>query len=136
MTSYLVSCVRPAAAEDLDGMKAMADRHRDDLGFVRRGALAAGIARGEVLVMGEAGFCHYRTRRDGWHVVYEIVSEQRGTGRELLTAVPLPVRLKCPADAPANGFYAHLGGMLVGTETGKRRALNVWEFRAWPAASS
>lgn len=135
MTTYLVSCVRPAVAEDLDGIKAMADRHRNDLGFVRRGALVAGIARGEVLVMSEAGFCHYRTRRDGWHVVYEIVSEQRGTGRELLMAVPLPIRLKCPADAAANGFYARMGGVVVATEAGRRRPLNVWEFRAWPAAS-
>lgn len=131
MTTYMVSCVRLAEPDDLDGIKEIADRHRSDLGFVRRAALAAGIARGEVLVMGEAGFCHYRTRRDGVHVVYEIVSEERGTGRELLMAVPLPVRLKCPVDAAANGFYAHMGGVLVETEAGKQRSLNVWEFRAW-----
>lgn len=136
MNAAVAVWVRPATADDLDWVKAMADRHKRDLGFVRRGSLAAGIARGELLVRQEAGFCHYRTRGDGWHVVYEIVSEQSGTGRELLTAVPLPVRLKCPADAAANGFYARMGGMLVATETGKQRALNVWEFRAWPAASS
>lgn len=117
----------------------MADRHRRELGFVRRPALRDAIDRGGLLVTCAAtGFCHYRRRRDGWSTVYEVVSERRGSGRALLDAVPRPVRLKCPVDLAANGFYQHLGGSLVGVESGppagapggRRRALNVWTFGA------
>jgi hypothetical protein len=124
---------------DLDWIKAMADRHRAEVGFVQRAALAEGIARGEVfvvagqyvgLVASGCAFVHFHRRRDGWRTVYELCSEVPGCGRTLLAAVPRPVRLKCPVDLPANGFYERVGGTLARTEPGKRRALNVWE---WPA---
>jgi hypothetical protein len=119
--------VRLATAGDLDWIKAMADRHRRELGFVLRPALADGIARGEVLV-GDGGFCHYHRRRDDWHTVYELVSERPGTGSALLAAVPRPVRLKCPAGLAANGFYSRQGGVLVAVQPGVLRPLNVWEW--------
>lgn len=106
----------------------MADRHRSELGFVLRSALQAAIDRGELLVVEGHGFVHYHRRRDGWHTVYELVSEG-GVGRLLLDAVPRPLRLKCPADLPANAFYQFVGGTLVRTDPGKRRPLNVWEWR-------
>ncbi len=121
--------LRLATPADLDWIKAMADRHRGELGFVLRPALAEGIARGEVLAAADAsGFCHYHRRRDGWRTVYELVSEHPGTGSALLAAVPRPVRLKCPVALPANGFYLRQGGALAAVEAGKRRPLNVWEW--------
>jgi len=121
--------VRPATPDDLDWVKRMADRHKLEVGFVRRPALADAVDRGELLVgVGASGFLHYHRRRDGWHTVYEVVSEAPGTGRALVEAVPLPRRLRCPLDLPANAFYARLGGTLVQTEPGKRRPLNVWEW--------
>ena len=112
----------------------MADRHRHEVGFVLRPALAEAIERGELLVgIGASGFCRWHARRDGWQTVYELVSEARGTGRALLEAVPRPRRLRCPIGLPANEFYAHLGGTWVGLQPGKRRALVVWE---WPTSSS
>lgn len=121
---------RPAAPLDLDWIKAMADRHRAEVGFVLRPALAEGITRGEVFVVAPAGgFVHFHRRRDQWRTVYELVSETPGCGRTLLGAVPRPVRLRCPVDLAANVFYARVGGTLVRTEPGKRRALNVWEWR-------
>lgn len=118
--------MRRAVPDDLDWIKPMADRHRDALGFVTRAALASGT----LLVPDDgSGFVRFHRRRDGWHTVYDLVSERPGNGRLLLEAVPRPRRLRCPTDLAANGFYAHVGGRLVRTEPGRRRALNVWE---WP----
>lgn len=125
---WIAALPRQATSDDLPWIKTMADRHKPEIGFVVRGALAAAIARGELLVVEGAGFCHYHRRRDQWTTIYEIVSEQPGTGRLLLDAVARPLRLKCPVTLPANGFYAHLGGTRVRTEPGKSRALNVWEW--------
>lgn len=123
------SPVRKASARDLEWVKAMADRHRAELGFVLRPALVDAIGRGELLVVEGRGFCHYRTRRDGQHVVYELCSEDR-VGHALLESVPLPRRLKCPEDnRHANRFYHLAGGHLAGIERGKRRCLFVWEWR-------
>ena len=121
--------VRPATRSDLDWVKRMADRHRREVGFVLRPALVEAIERGELLVgIGASGFCRWHARRDGWQTVYELVSEAPGTGRELLAAVPRPLRLRCPWDLPANGFYARCGGILVAIQPGKRRPLNVWQW--------
>ncbi len=119
--------VRVAAVVDLEWIKAMADRHRVEIGFVVRAALVEGIARGEILVT-VGGFCHFHRRRDGWRTVYELVSESPGAGSALLAAVPRPVRLKCPVPLAANGFYRRMGGVLVAVEPGRRRPLNVWEW--------
>lgn len=129
MTLAALLAPRRATSADLDWVKRLADRHKREIGFVVRGALAAAIEREELLVCEGVAFCHYRTRRDGVAVIYEIVSEQPGCGRALLEATPRPTRLKCPVDLPANEFYARMGGTLVTTETGKVRALNVWEWR-------
>lgn len=124
--------VRPATVSDLDWVKRMADRHRREVGFVLRPALADAIERGELLVgIGASAFCRWHARRDGWHTVYELVSEAGagdGTGRALLDALPRPLRLKCPTDLEANGFYARCGGTLARVEPGKRRPLNVWQW--------
>ena len=128
-----MTAVRLATEDDLPWVKAMADRHRVEVGFVMRHVLAMAVARRELLVLDTRdGFCHYHRRRDGWATVYEVVSERRGGGRALLGNVPVPFRLKCLVDNErANGFYARVGGTIARTETGKRRALNVWEWRAW-----
>lgn len=121
--------VRLAQAADLFWVKAMADRHRAEVGFVLRAALEDGLARGELLVAA-GGFCHFHRRRDGWHTVYALVSEQSGTGSALLAAIPRPVRLRCPVTLAANRFYLRQGGALVAVEPGRRRPLNVWEWAA------
>ncbi len=131
--------IRKANASDLDAIKCIADANRNELGFVMRPALTEAQARGELLVAerGDAvvGFVNYRTLsrvRRGWHTVYEICVtggwRGQGIGAELLDAVPRPVRLKCPVDLPANGFYRVYGMHNVWTEQPDgRRALNVWQ---------
>lgn len=114
---------------------------RDYLPFVMRAQLADAAGRGSLLVAEDAdgvvvGFVHYRTRRDGWSVVYDLAvnpaAQGQGVGRALLYAVPAPVRLKCTADNPANRFYANAGMTLAASETAKSgRALNVYEAQRW-----
>jgi hypothetical protein len=100
----------------------MADRHRDEIGFLARAAFEEALDNQYLklhVASNRAGFCRWRKRkRDGVSVIYEIVSEKRGAGRALLMSVPLPLRLKTPIDLPANGFYEHMGGHLERVEEG------------------
>lgn len=120
--------VRLATVDDLGWVKAMADRHRVELGFVLRPALTEAIAREELLVVTGKGFCHYHERRDAWHTVYELCSEDH-VGRLLLDAVPRPRQLKCPEDNKhANRFYFLAGGHLAAILPGKKRRLFLWTW--------
>lgn len=123
--------VQTATISDYEWIKAMAQRHKKELGYVPYGSIKDSILKQEMLKVGdEDGFCRWHKRRDGWNVVYEIASEKKGAGKALLLAVPLPRRLKAPVDIAANGFYKYMGGQLAGVEEGKRRRLNVW---IWPS---
>jgi hypothetical protein len=124
---------RTAKMSDYDWIKAMSQRHKAELGFVAYGAIKDSIKNREMLVAEPmSGFCRWHKRRDGWHVVYDLVSEKKGAGGALLLAVPLPRRLKAPLDIEANGFYKYMGGQIVYCELGKKRHLNVW---VWPAVN-
>ena len=121
--------VRQTIERDLGWIKVMADAHRAELGFVMRSALAQSHAKGELLALaGGGGFCRYHLRRDGWYVIYEVVSTVRGGGRAFLSHLGRPLRLKCPQGLPANEFYEHMGGTLAEMEPGRTRPLNVWEW--------
>src|ERR1700753_776303 len=111
--------VRTAAISDYDWIKAMAQRHKKELGYVSYGAIKDSILKQEMLIAGDGkGFCRWHKRRDGWNVIYDLVSEKKGAGKALLLAVPLPRRLKAPVDIAANGFYERMGGQLAGVEEG------------------
>jgi putative acetyltransferase len=134
--------LRPAVADDLAAVKALADAERGALGFVLRPALAEAIDRGEMLVVEQsgavAGFVDYHQRRDRQVTLYHIVvaAERRGggVGRALLQALRATalatgatrIVLKCPVGLPANDFYRACGYTLRETEPGRGRALNVW----------
>src|SRR2546421_1177551 len=108
----------------------MSQRHKAELGYVPYAAIREAIKNGEVLIAEmQAGFCIWHKRLDGWYVIYDIVSEMKGTGRALLLAVPTPRRLKAPVDIKANGFYQRMGGHLEKVEKGRKRRLNLW---VWP----
>jgi N-acetylglutamate synthase-like GNAT family acetyltransferase len=135
--------VRWAQEKDIEAIKALADANRGALGFVVRASLKEQLHQGEILVaehQGEImGFVSFHHRRDGWTTIRELcVAEsyrKRGTGRALVQEVEKSVcqanqkgiRLKCPLDLPANGFYARLGFTRVAVVEGKRRPLAVWE---------
>lgn len=127
------AAVRYAADSDIQGIKAIANQYKNELGFVNRAALMESLGRLElfVAVINDAvvGFVNWHHRRDGQNVVYEIAVHRdftrRSIGQALLEAVPTPRRLKCTVDNPANEFYAR-SMTFSGTEPGRKRELNVW----------
>ncbi len=131
--------IRKAIQADLDELKRLADAHKHELGFVLRPALARSITRGEVLVAensaGLIGFVEYHHRRDEQTTLYHIAvipdHRRRGIGRALIETLrneaqalgKETVYLKCPADLPAQKFYARLEFNTVGEEPGNSRPL-------------
>ena len=144
--------VRKATPGDLDSIKVIADTHRHELGFVLRPALARSIQRGQVFVAqnstGLVGFVEYHHRQDERTTIYHIAVDpayrRQGIGTKLVEALRIEaaergqtsIRLKCPADLPANDFYKGVGFVLRGEESGKRRSLLVWELEIEPQERS
>lgn len=143
--------VRPAIAGDLDAVKALADQHRHELGFVLRPTLAESIQRGELLVAESddrvVGFVEYHLRRDKQITLYHIAvasgERRQGVGQALFSALreeaesqrATTILLKCPVGLGANQFYEAIGFGLSGTWAGRKRPLNVWTFPLLPAVS-
>lgn len=141
--------VRKATRYDIDSIKKIADAHRDELGFVLRPALLASIDRGEVTVVQVAdnlvGFMEYHHRQDEQTTLYHILvipsMRGKGIGRLLIETLTKEatesghsvVKLKCPANLPANRFYEHIGARLHTVENGKSRDLIVWLIPVRPA---
>lgn len=130
--------IRHATPYDVERILEIARQYRSELGYLHPVGLRAHIAAKTVLVVewfGNVwGFVEYHARRDGWHTIYHIAIDKhmagQGLGRNLLYAVPTPMRLKVTQDnARANAFYVGAGMQLAETETGKARALNVYTLR-------
>jgi predicted GNAT family acetyltransferase len=137
--------LRKAVPEDLPTLKALADAHRHELGFVHQKALLRSIEREEVFVAQDTdnpiAFVEYHHRKDKQTTIYHIIvkSEFRnqGIGRSLINAVSAEsrklkkefVRIKCPIDLEANQFYRQIGCHLIRKEQGKNRNLAIWELR-------
>jgi ribosomal protein S18 acetylase RimI-like enzyme len=148
--------VRLAKRSELKAVKKLADEHRHELGFVKLAALEKAIQERRLLVAVSknvgtltrlhactiVGFVHFRCCKDGHATIYEIAVAPdwrgKGVGRKLVEAVCTHarlhsctrLRLKCPIDLPANGFYQRLGFVRIGIEThdGNRRPLAIWEL--------
>lgn len=126
--------VRYACESDLVAIKKIANQYKTELGYVMLPALRESIARYELYVavigLEVVGFVNWHKRRDGVATIYEIAIHRdwagKGIGKMLLSAVPRPLRLKCTTDNAANEFYGHAGMVLVSTEPGRKRPLNVW----------
>lgn len=125
--------VRKAVPEDLDRIVDLARAFKHELGFVRTVSLQEAMDRGTLLVVDDSceyvhGFCEYRQRLDGMKSIYAILSTTPGGGRALLETVGKPLRLLCPEDLLANGFYEHMGLTRVGLREGKKRRLVEWQW--------
>jgi N-acetylglutamate synthase-like GNAT family acetyltransferase len=136
--------IRKAVLSDLDAIKALADAHRYELGFVLRPAVAESIIREEVFVAVNdthlIGFVEYHHRKDNQTTLYHLAIapewQQYGVGRNLIGALQIEVVhkgkdsivLKCPEDLMANRFYQKLGFELITSENSRRRKLNVWRL--------
>jgi ribosomal protein S18 acetylase RimI-like enzyme len=131
--------VRFATSEDLSWIESLANAHRRELGFVGRVVLAAAIAKSEILCISGCGFLHFHHRRDRISTLYHLCvnpSQRRsGIGRQLIAKWSensrqngiKTLRLKCPIDSIANGFYQRLNFQRQAIENGKQRSLVVWE---------
>jgi GNAT superfamily N-acetyltransferase len=130
-------------------VKALADQHRDELGFQTRQAFTESLHRGELIVATQdkdlVGFVRFHKRRDRTATIYEIATStthrRTGVARKLVAAVieegrrlgARHLRLSCPAELPANGFYAALGFTRnVRTRPGKLRPLIEWQMPIMP----
>jgi len=137
--------IRKAEGTDLEAIKQLADDNTTTLGFVLRPSLVTGIEMGWLIVSEDShkevvGFVHYRHRRDSQTTLYEICVNQNhrrnGIGTALVLALTTEssahgkthVRLKAPVDIAANSFYRAVGFTLIGTELGRRRSLNIWNY--------
>ncbi|HID56635.1 TPA: GNAT family N-acetyltransferase [Candidatus Poribacteria bacterium] len=134
--------VRDANLDDQSEIKRIIDGYKDVFGFIPAAAIKKGIESGEVIVAegnSVVGFTRYHLRRDGLLVIYEIAVKPdgigKGIGRSMVEEIErrsvnlgaLAIRLKCPVDLDANGFYARMGFRRIGIERGKKRALAIWE---------
>lgn len=135
--------VQQATAEQIDAIKQLFDQHKTELGFVIRSALVSSLKRNELLVAVTEndeiiGVVHYRHRKDGQTTLYSIVVEKafrrKAVGRALLCELKdeasgkgqKRILLKCPTELEANKFYKAEHFLLVTTELGKHRTLNIW----------
>lgn len=129
--------IRRGTADDAEACQQLTRTYRRWFPFVMRASLIEAAGRGELLIAEVdgmfAGFVSYRTRRDGWHTVYEIAVAPEfcgeGVGRNLLYAVPTPIRLKCPVDNEASNRFYERAGMMLETVVSGKRPLNVWTMR-------
>ncbi|GCE49985.1 acetyltransferase (GNAT) family protein [Thermosporothrix hazakensis] len=135
-----------AQPEDLEAAKRLADRHKNELGFINRAILRKAIEADSLLIARTTeeselvGLAHFYVRRDQQITLYSIVVEQQyqrlGVGRQLFSALvheavkrgKQDIVLKCPIELPANRFYKHLGLQHVAVEPGKQRSLNIWKY--------
>jgi len=144
----ILPTVVPAEMAHLLAAKRLADQYKQELGFINRAILQKAIETQSLLVAplqseqtsDLAGLVHFYVRRDQIITLYSIAIASayrgRGLGRQLFNALineararqKSEIRLKCPAELPANAFYEHLGLHLAACETGKQRPLNVWTY--------
>ena len=136
--------IRRARPEDVVGAKAVADRHKAELGFVRQAILQEAQEKKWLLVAVRneqvIGFANFRIRRDSNATLYDIVVDKpyrrQDIGKRFIQRLTWLVnvaggehiRLKCPQSLPANAFYEKLRFIHTGTEAGKKRPLNVWYY--------
>jgi len=135
--------VRKAKLEDIEPLYAILRQNKKVFGFIPKAALMKSIEENEVIVAENKnrimGFTAYHHRKDGVSVIYEIAVDPevrvRGVGKRLVNEVESEaltnghkiLRLKCPLELPANGFYYRMGFQRISIEDGKIRPLAVWE---------
>nr|BAL53912.1 hypothetical conserved protein [uncultured prokaryote] len=142
--------IRLAGEQDISDIQVLLKANHVAFGFIPVAALQESIRRAEVIVAANhkdiLGMARYHHRRDKVTTLHEVAVEPghwaQGIGRALLEHLEeeargrgqTAIRLKCPVDLPANGFYARLGFTRVAIEEGKRRPLAVWEKQLPPSA--
>jgi ribosomal protein S18 acetylase RimI-like enzyme len=141
--------IRKATIDDLKSIKALADQEKIALGFTFSSVIQEGIEQGYIFVAEYSGEIvgfqqYYHRKRDAVTTLYrktvakdwrnkgigkmlvdEVKEEARHNGKEIL-------RLKCPIDNASNQFHMDYGFELIRVDPGKRRKLNVYEYKIGP----
>jgi ribosomal protein S18 acetylase RimI-like enzyme len=138
--------IRLALPRDIDGIKAIADQSRAELGFHTRQSFAESVTKAELLVAAHdgqvVGFLRFHLTRAGHVTLREVATSPslrgRGIGRALILALVRAgraggagsIRLSCPVELPANEFYRSLGFRRSHrrSKAGKTRPLYQWEL--------
>lgn len=124
--------------------KKISTKFSKELGFVNLAALQESESKGCLELVGDnydTGFVHFHHRKDKQTTIYSLAVlpefQRCGWGRLLFYRVLCSaieqgqnkILLKCPQDLPSNNFYKRLGFSLSQVEEGKKRKLNVWEYK-------
>ena len=120
--------------------KQIADKFKQELGFVNRTSLKVQEDKEELIVLDDIGFISFHLRRDNRATIYNLAVnkdyQKQGYGRLLIYKLiclciennKRYIQCKCPEDLVANSFYEHLEFKLIDVEQGKKRKLNVWRY--------
>ncbi|HJR79994.1 MAG TPA: GNAT family N-acetyltransferase [Anaerolineales bacterium] len=144
--TYSDVIVRKAVSCDLASIKKLADCETRSLGFTVISAIVEGIELGFVFVaevQGEVvGFQqYYHRKRDLQTTLYRKTVAKKwrrqGIATKLVDAVVEEAKklnrevifLKCPIDNESNKFHLRYGFKKIRVDSGKRRKLNVYEYR-------
>lgn len=134
----VIAPIRPARPEDVEWVRPIFDVADHVLGKGFFGTIWWRFwnqRNGEEhwVVIPKLGFAHFKVRKDGWKVVYEIATapeaKRQGVGRRLLDFIGTPMELKTDADhEESNAFYRRCGFYPAGlkrSRDGKKR-LRIW----------
>ena len=130
--------IRPARTEDVDGAKAVADRHKEELGFVRAPILHDAQKNQWLLVAVRnekvIGFANFRIRQDNNATLYDIAVDKpyrkQNIGKRFIQRLTWlvnvaggeHVRLKCPQALPSEpGFTSNFNLSERARNRGKKR---------------
>lgn len=152
MSRQIELIVESARSNSVVGeLKSIADQHRAELGFHVRQTFIDSIAKGQLFVArlgsGAVGYVRFNHRKDRATTLYEIVTiptaRGAGVGRQLVESLikdcqakgSRSIRLQCPVELPANGFYEKLGFERLGARSrpGRSRPLYEWQYTVLPA---
>lgn len=134
--------IRYANELDIPGIKEIADSHKKELGFTNIAIIRDAQQHNQIIIIEQdnilVGFIRFRLRKDDVAVIYEIVvgPKRTGYGSQLIhhfiriagESNKQYIRLKCPIELAANSFYKKMRFHLIGSEVGKKRELNIWQY--------
>ena len=115
--------IRKGVVSDIDNLVALVDKHKNELGFVKRGTLVSSIQREHLLVADNpiCAFLDYRHRKDSQTTIYNLVVEKEYRRQnigslllyELIDECMLLgkefIYLKCAVELSSNKFYKAFG---------------------------
>lgn len=120
--------------------KQIADKFKDELGFVNRESLKTQELNNELIVLDNISFISFHLRQDNRATIYNLAVlkdyQKQGYGKLLFYKLlclcieknKRYIQCKCPENLESNNFYKHIGFNLLQVEEGKKRKLNVWRY--------